>query len=108
MEERIPVGDNFSNKMTKVKVLKWTAAAKPLKTNDAKKNITIQESSTVMTRLLVITRFFHDIDLREVLSKHELSTINRLLMTPDGMLRPCSEKSQLIYKLESITSICDD
>ena len=68
MEERISGGDNFLNKMTKVKVLKWTAAAKPLKTNDAKKNITIQESSTVMTRLLVITRFFHDIDLREVIS----------------------------------------
>ena len=29
-------------------------------------------------------------------------------MTPDGMLRPCSDKSQLIYKLESIMSICDD
>ena len=108
VEERISGGDNLWNKLTKVKVLKWTAAAKPLKTNDAKQNIAIQESRTVMPRLLVITRSFRDIDLREVISKHELSTIDRLLMIPDGMLQPCSDKSQLIYKLESITSICDD
>ena len=107
VEERISGGDNLWSKMTKVKVFKWTAAAKPLKTNDAKQNIAlaIQESSTMMARLLVITRSFRDIDPRIVISKHELSTINRLLMTPDGMLHPCSDKSQLIYKLESITCI---
>ena len=108
MEERISGGDNLWTKWQKVKVLKWTAAAKPLKTNDAKQNIAIQESSTVMARLLVITRSCREIDLREVISKHELSTINRLLMTSDGMLHPCSVKSQLIYKLGSITCICDD
>ena len=108
VEERISGGDNLWSKMTKVKVFKWTAAAKLLKTNDAKQNmaLAIQESSTMMARLLVITRSFRDIDPRIVISKHELSTINRLLMTPDGMLHPCSDK--LIYKLESITCICDD
>ena len=74
-----------SNKMTKVKVLEGTAAAKPLKTNDARQNISIQESSTVMARLLVITRSSRDIDLRKVISKHELSTINCLLHFFDGM-----------------------
>ena len=69
VEERISGGDNFWNKMTKIKVLKWTSAVKSLKTNDAKQNVAIQESSTVMARSLVITRSFRDIDLREVLSK---------------------------------------
>ena len=65
MEERISGGDNLWNKMTNVKVLEWTAAAaKPLKTNDARQNISIQESSTVMARLLVIRPGFNSgIDL---------------------------------------------
>ena len=29
-------------------------------------------------------------------------------MTPDGMLHPCSDKSQLVHKLESLSSTCGD
>ena len=84
MEERISGGDNLWNKMTKVKVLEWTAAAaKPLKTNDARQHTSIQ--SQVMTRLLVITRSSRAIDLRKAISKHEQSTVNCILHFFGGM-----------------------
>ena len=47
--------------MTKVKVLKWTASAKPLKTNNTKQNITIQESSVIL-EIRINHVIFDDVD----------------------------------------------
>ena len=55
----------------KVKNVGWSAATKVMKTKVGSETINFKASSSMMARLLVITRSSCDIDLKEVIGKHE-------------------------------------
>ena len=41
-------------------------------------------------------------DLKEIIGKYEFSNINRMLMTANGKLHPCEDKSQLLHILQAL------
>ena len=99
VEERICGDKNLWDSRSKVPVLGWTAGTRPVKAKTGSTEITLKTSSSMMARLLVITRSSRDIDLKHVIGKHEFSATNHMLMTPEGKLHPCCDKAQLIHKL---------
>ena len=41
-------------------------------------------------------------DLKEIIGKYECSNISRMLMTADGKLHPCEDKSQVLHILQAL------
>ena len=104
VEERICGKKHLWEKMSKVKVLGWSAGCKPLKTNTALEQDSLRASNSLMARLLVIARSSRELDVKEVIGTYELSTTNQQLMTGDGRLHPCQDKVQLHFSSISRTS----
>ncbi len=85
--------------MPNLPVLGCSAGTKSVKTKVGAK------SSSMMARLLVITRSSRDIDLNCVIGKYEFSTTKRMLMTAEGNVHPCTDKSQLIHRLTDTVTV---
>lgn len=101
VDERICGDQNLWGKMTKVKHLGWNDNNKSTRTKIGGEQVTLKASNSLMSRLLILTRSSRDVDLKEAVSTYEFSPINHMLMTPDGLLHPCNDKSQLIHHLEN-------
>ena len=71
-------------------MLGWNSAAKTSKGRIGSEEVKLKASTSLMARLLVITRSSREIDLKLIIGTYEFSTINKLLMTADGKLHPCS------------------
>ena len=100
MEERIRGDQNLWDKMTKVKQLGWDDNNKTAQTKISGEQITLKASNSLISRLLILAPSTRDVDLKEVVSTYEFSPINHFLMSPDGLLHPCNDKSELIHHLE--------
>ena len=108
VQERISGSGNLWDKMNKVKVLGWNEAGKPIKTKIGSEQVILRQSSSLLARLLVITRSSRDIDLKEVIGTYELTSVNNMLMNADGTLHPCTDKSQLLHELLAQVNVDDD
>lgn len=106
VEERISGTCNLWDKMHKVKVLGWNEGAKPIKTKIGAEEILLKQSSSILARLLVIARSSRETDFKDVIGTYELSSINHTLMSADGRLHPCNDKSQLLHEL--VAQVADD
>ena len=107
VDDRISGDKNLWDKMTKVKLLSWTSGAKVIKAKVGSEEISLKASTSLMARLLVITRSSREIDIKEVIGTFEFSTTNRMLMTPDGRIHPCTDKATLIHELEKQVEMDD-
>jgi hypothetical protein len=103
VEERLTGNDNLWAKMTKVKLLSWSASAKEIKLKVGSDVMTMKATSSLFARMLVIARSARDdIDLEEVIGTHEFAYTNRVLMRPDGSIHPTTDKSTVIHMLEDM------
>lgn len=103
IEDRLIGNGNLWAKMTKVKLLSWSATAKEIKLKAGSQVITLKATSSLFARMLVIARSSRDdINLEEVIGTHEFVYINRLLMQPDGAIHPTTDKSMVIHLLENL------
>ena len=93
---------------TKLKVFGWNEIKKTVKTKMGADDVLLKESNSLMARLLVITRSSRDMDLKEIIGKYEFSPINKMIMSADGRLHPCSDKAQLIHILEAQVETHED
>ena len=100
VKNRLCGKQNLWDKITKLKVLGWNEMKKIAKTKVGTDEVLLKESNSLIARLLVITRSSRDIDLKEIIAIFEFSPINRMIMSSDGKLHPCIDKSQLIHILE--------
>ena len=88
--DEIICGDTILwDKIKKVKVLGWNSAVKTIKARIVSEIIMLKASTSLMARLLAITRSSREIDLERIIETYEFSTINKLLMTADDKLHPC-------------------
>lgn len=88
------------NPMSKVKYLTWHENNKIVQTKLSGENIALKASSTLMARLLILARSSRELDLRNAICTYEFSPVNAMLITAEGYLHPCNDKSQLIHLLE--------
>jgi hypothetical protein len=104
VEDRLIGNENLWAKMTKVKLMSWTASAKEMKLKAGSEVLTLKATSSLFARMLVIARSSReDIDLKEVIGTHEFAYTNRVLMQPDGSVHPTTDKSTTIHMLENMT-----
>ena len=108
VKNRICGEQNLWDKMTKLKVFGWNEIKKTVKTKMGADDVLLKESNSLMARLLVITRSSRDMDLKEIIGKYEFSPINKMIMSADGRLHPCSDKAQLIHILEALVETHED
>ena len=69
--------------MSKWNVIGWTDGAKPIKAKVGAEEIVLKQSSSLLARLLIIARSSRDVDLKDVISMYELSSINHTLLEMD-------------------------
>lgn len=101
VEERICGTKNMWDKMTKIRLPGWTSESKEFKVKNGTE--TLKATNSIFARLLVTARSAREeIDLKDAIGNYEFSTINHIIMTPDGQLHPCSDKSKLTHALESL------
>jgi len=103
VQDRLTGEGNLWAKMTKVKLLSWTASAKEMKLKGGSEELTLKATSSLFARMLIIARSSRDvIDLEEVIGTHEFAYTNRVLMKPDGSVHPTTDKSAVIHLLENL------
>lgn len=103
VDEHITGNGNLWDRMTKVKLLTWTAAAKDIKLKIGSDITTLKATTSLFARLLVIARSSREnVDLAKVIGVHEFSYANRILMQPDGNVHPTSDKSTVIQLLKDL------
>ena len=91
--------------MTKLKYSNWNDICKKMKLKDSKDRvIEVKSTNSFLARLLFIAKSNRDIDLEEVVSNHEFSATNSLIMQPDGSIIMCTNKSELLHILENLPS----
>lgn len=100
VDDRIHGDQNLWGKMSKIKHLGWNENTKSSQAKIGGEQVTLKASNSLMTRLLVLARSSRDVDLKDAVCTYEFSPINHMLMTTDGLLHPCHDKSQLIHLLE--------
>lgn len=102
VDERICGNTNLWDKMTKCKSFTWTSTTKEVKVQAKSDVLTLQATSGLMSRLLVVARSSREIDMEEVIGNYEFTTVNRTLMRPDGSVHPTLNKGSLITVLENL------
>jgi len=103
VEQRITGGGNLWDRMTKVKLLTWNAAAKEIKVKTGSEVTTLKATSSLFARMLLVARSSRDdINLEEVIGTHEFSHTNGTLMQAEGTLHPTNDKSSVIHFLEGL------
>ena len=102
VDDRISGDTNLWGKMSKPKYLTWNSSSKNFKLASKSDIITVRATANLMSRLLIIARSSHAVDLEEVIGCYELSTTNRTLMKADGSLLPTMGKSVAIALLEEL------
>ena len=91
--------------MTKVKLLSWNAASKEVKLKAGSEVLTLKATSSLFTRMLVITRSSRDdIDLEEVIGLHEFDYTNWVLVKSDVSIDQTSDKKIIIHLLEDLVN----
>jgi len=109
VKERLTGNENLWSKMTKVKLLSWSASAKEIKLNAGSEAVILKATSSLFARMLVIARSSReDIDLEAVIGTHEFAYTNRVLMKPDGSIHPTTDKSTVIHLLENLVQADSD
>lgn len=103
VEERLIGDGNLWDRMTKVKLKTWTAAARNIKLKVGSENMTLKATTSLFARLLVIARSSReDVDLAKVIGIHEFAYTNNILMQPSGCLHPTNDKSMVIHLLKDL------
>lgn len=100
VKDRICGDKSLWDPMSKVKYLTWHENNKVVHTKLSGENIALKASSTLMARLLILARSSREFDLKTAICTYEFSPVNAMLMTAEGYLHPCNDKSQLIHLLE--------
>lgn len=109
VKERITGDGNLWDRMTKVKLLTWNAAAKEVKMKTGPEVVTLKATSSLFARMLLVARSSReDIDLEQVICTHELSHTNGTLMQGDGSIHPTNDKSSVIHLLEGLVHVDSD
>ena len=71
--------------------------------------VTLQATISLFSRLLVIVRSScKNVDLPEVIDKHEFAYVHRMLMQTDGALHPTNDKSKVIHPLSDLVNDDND
>jgi len=103
VQGRLTGDGNLWAKMTKVKLLSWTASAKELKLKAGSEVMTVKASSSLFARMLIVARSSRDnVDLEEVIGIHEFANTHRALMQPNGSVHQTTDKSMVIHMLEDL------
>ena len=100
--DRISGHMNMWDKMPKLKFLSWKDGCKTIKLKASSDMMNLKATNSLFIRLLLIPKSSRDLDLEDVISKHEFSHFNATLMKRDGSLLPSLSKSSLTHELESI------
>ena len=74
VDERICGDTNLWDKMTKVKVLGWKSAVKIIKARLGSEEVMLKASTSLVARLLVITRSSRELDLKRIIRTSSLLT----------------------------------
>ena len=124
VEQRITGGGNLWDRMTKVKLLTWNAAAKEIKMKTGSEVTTLKATFSLFARVLLVARTWSLItgsdsvdktfqkvktstsklvsSREEVIGTHEFSHTNGTLMQAEGTLHPTNDKSSVIHLLEGL------
>ena len=100
VKDRICGDKSLWDPMSKVKYLTWHENNKIVQTKLSGENIALKASSTLMARLLILACSSRELDLKNAICTYEFSPVNAMLMTAEGYLYPCNDKSQLIHLLK--------
>lgn len=63
--------------------------------------VSLKATNSLFVRMLLIAKSSRELDLEDIVGKHEFASSNATLMKPDGSLLPSTNKSVLIHELES-------
>ena len=105
LDDRISGNMNMWDKMPKLKFLSWKDGYKTVKLKASSGVMNLKATNSLFVRLLLIAKSSRDLDLEDVISKHEFSHFNATLMKRDGSLLPSLSKSSLTHELESIAPV---
>ena len=105
LDDRISSNMNMWDKMPKLKFLSWKDGCKTVKLKASSEVMNLKATNSLFVCLLLITKSSRDLDLEDVISKHEFSHFNATLMKHDGSLLPSLSKSSLTHELESIAPV---
>ena len=91
------------DRMTKVKLLTWDAAAKVIKVKTGSEVTTLKATSSFFARMLQVAGSSRDdINMEEVIDTHEFSHTNRDTYASREDPPPTNEKSSVIHLLEGL------
>jgi hypothetical protein len=104
VEERVNGEKNMWDKMSKLKYLTWNDGCKTVSLKAASEVVSLKATNSLFVRLLLIAKSSRELDLEDIVGKHEFASSNATLMKPDGSLLPSTNKSSLIHELESMVA----
>lgn len=90
--------------MSKVKLLTWSNASKPVKVTLPTKEIELKQTRSLFAQLLIIARTQEELDLQNLIGRYELTCLPRSIFSADGSVLPCTDKSKLMSVLESLAT----
>ena len=108
VEQRICGTTNLWDRMVKQKFLNWEDSCKIIKLKGSSGHVEMKATNSLFARMLIIAKSNRQIDLEDVISNHEFTQINTILMNSDGSLIPSTDKSDLIHILEGLVVPDDD
>lgn len=102
VQKRIVGETNLWNKITKVKLQRWTSTCKKSNVMGAQKTLELKENRSLFARMAIVTRSRPDIDMEKAVGQYEFSNVARSLFAADGTLLPCNDKHKLMEELENV------
>ena len=104
VKERILGTDNLWDKMPKLKLKKWSSAAKSVQTKVGSKIVELKENRSLFARMAIAAKSRSEVDMEQANGSFELSGVSRSLFAADGSLLPATDKSKLMYILKDLPS----
>ena len=104
VDDRISGTMNMWDKMPKLKFLSWKDGCKNIKLKSTSDVMNLKATNSLFVRLLLIAKSSRELELEDIVCKHEFSHYNATLMKRDGSLLDSTSKSLLTHELESMTA----
>ena len=84
--------------------MSWKDGVKTIRLKSATEVVSLKATNSLFVRLMLIAKSSRDLDLEDIVCKHEFSHFNATFMKRDGSLLPSSNKSQLAHELERMAA----